>query len=82
MQYRKGTLVDVLDRVLDRGLFLDADIVLYVADIPLVAARVRAVLSSVETMVEHGFAAETLLVRGRPAGPASANGTGRKGHRE
>ncbi len=55
MQFRKCTLVDLLNRVLDRGLFMDADLVIFVADIPLVAARLKLAISSVETMVSQGL---------------------------
>ncbi|MBI6546163.1 MAG: gas vesicle protein [Cyanobacteria bacterium NC_groundwater_1444_Ag_S-0.65um_54_12] len=65
MEFRKCTLVDALDRVLDRGLFLDADLVVYVSGIPLIAARIRAVVSAVETMIAHGFTEERWLLPDR-----------------
>lgn len=44
------TLLEILDRVLDRGVILSGDIVISVADVDLVYLGLRALLSSVETM--------------------------------
>lgn len=43
-------LVDVLDRVLDKGAVVVGDIVISVADIDLVYIGLRVMVSSVETM--------------------------------
>jgi len=43
-------LVEVLDRVLDKGAIVAGDIVISVADIDLVYIGLRVMLSSVETM--------------------------------
>lgn len=42
------TLLDLLDRVLDKGVVLSGDITLSVADIDLVYVGLRVLLSSVE----------------------------------
>jgi hypothetical protein len=47
--------VDLLDRVLERGLLLQADVVLCVAGIPLVGLNVRAALAGMETMTRYGL---------------------------
>ena len=44
------TLLEVLDRVLDKGVVVSGDIVISVADVDLIYLGVRALLSSVETM--------------------------------
>ena len=44
-------LVDLLDRVLDRGLVLHADIMITLAGIPLVGLTLRAQLAGIETMI-------------------------------
>lgn len=43
-------LVDVLDRVLDKGAVVAGDIVISVADVDLVYIGLKVMLSSVETM--------------------------------
>lgn len=50
-----GALVDLLDRVLDRGLVIDADIVVTLAGVPLVGISLRAAIAGIETMVQHGL---------------------------
>jgi len=53
------TLVELLDRVLDKGVTVSGDIVISVADVDLIYAGLRLLLSSVETMERlRGSAAE------------------------
>lgn len=51
----RATLVDLLDRVLDKGLVINADIIISLAGVPLIAVNLRAAVSSVETMLEYGL---------------------------
>jgi hypothetical protein len=51
----KVTLVDLLDRVLERGLVIDADIIISLAGVPLVGIKLRAALAGMETMVQYGL---------------------------
>lgn len=44
------TLVDVLDRLLDRGVVLRGDLIITVADIELVWLGLKVVLGSVDTV--------------------------------
>ena len=44
------TLLELLDRVLDKGVVLSGDIMLSVADVDLVYVGLRVLLSSVETV--------------------------------
>jgi len=61
------TLVELLDRVLDKGVTVSGDVVISVADVDLIYVGLRLLLSSVETMERlRGPAAED----GRK-GPAS-----------
>jgi len=50
-----ATLVDLLDRVLDKGLIIHADIIISVSGIPLIGVNLRAALAGVETMIQYGF---------------------------
>ncbi len=70
--FRNATVVDLLDRILDRGVILEADIVITVAGVPLLAAKLRAALSSVDTMVRHGFMTDALCSPGTADPRASA----------
>jgi hypothetical protein len=51
----KTTLVDLLDRVLTKGLILDADVIIQVAGIPLLGLKLRAALAGIETMLNYGI---------------------------
>ncbi|MBI4302644.1 MAG: gas vesicle protein [Chloroflexi bacterium] len=50
-----ATLVDLLDRVLDKGLVIQADLIISVAGVPLIGVNIRAVLAGIETMLEYGL---------------------------
>ncbi len=52
------TLVDLLERVLDKGVVVDADLVICVAGIPLVGVNLRAAVAGMETMVKYGVMEE------------------------
>ena len=52
--YRRATIVDLLDRVLDRGLFLRADLVISVAGIPLIGATLSVAVAGTETLLKYG----------------------------
>ena len=50
-----ATLVDLLDRVLEKGLVLNADLLINVAGIPLLGVNLRACLAGIETMLKYGI---------------------------
>ena len=49
-----ATLVDLLDRVLDRGVVIYADLVISLAGVPLIGLNLRAALAGMETMAKYG----------------------------
>ncbi len=49
------TLVDLLDRILDKGLILDADLIIHVAGIPLIGVKLKAAIAGMETMLKYGI---------------------------
>jgi hypothetical protein len=53
-----ATLVDLLDRVLDKGLVIHADLIISVAGVPLIGVNLRAALAGMETMLEYGVMKE------------------------
>lgn len=50
-----GTLVDVIDRILDKGLVINADIMVSVAGVELLGIKIRAALASFETAAKYGL---------------------------
>ena len=53
-------IVELIDRVLQKGVILNADLVITVADIPLLAANLRLALASAETMLKYGVMQDLL----------------------
>lgn len=51
----KGTLIDLLDRILDKGIIINADILVMFAGIPLIAITLRGAIASIETMLDYGM---------------------------
>ena len=50
-----GTLADVIDRILDKGLVINADIAVSVAGVELLGIKIRAALASFETAAKYGL---------------------------
>ena len=50
-----GTLADVIDRILDKGLVINADIAVAVAGVELLGIKIRAALASFETAAKYGL---------------------------
>lgn len=46
---------DVLDKLLSKGLVLNADLIISVAGIPLLGVNLRAAIAGMETMLEYGM---------------------------
>ena len=53
-QHSNVGIVELIDRTLNKGVILNADLVITVADVPLLAANLRLALASVETMIKYG----------------------------
>ncbi len=51
---RDVTLIDLVDRLLDKGVVLGGDIVLSIADVDLVYISLRALVASVDTAMGLG----------------------------
>ena len=50
-----GTLFDVIDRILDKGLVINADIMVSVSGVELLGIKIRAALASFETAARYGL---------------------------
>jgi ribosomal protein L37AE/L43A len=48
-------LADAIDRILDKGLVIDADIIIDVAGVELLGIKIRAALASFETAARYGL---------------------------
>lgn len=48
-------LADVIERVLDKGVVIDADITVSVADVELLGIKIRAAIASFETAAKYGL---------------------------
>ena len=51
----QGTLADVIDKILDKGLVINADIAVSVTGVELLGIRIRAALASFETAAKYGL---------------------------
>ncbi len=49
------TLTDLLDRILDKGILLDTDIIISVSGIPLLGVNLKLALAGIETMLQYGI---------------------------
>ncbi|MBI1747092.1 MAG: gas vesicle protein [Acidobacteria bacterium] len=61
---RQATLVDLLERILDKGLIIHADIIISLAGVPLIGVNLRAALAGMETMLKYGMFHADDAVRG------------------
>ncbi|ATW87705.1 gas vesicle protein GvpA/GvpJ/GvpM family [Halohasta litchfieldiae] len=51
----EDVIVDLLDVLLQKGVVLEADVVIGIADIPLVGIKLRAAIAGLTTMREYGM---------------------------
>ncbi|MEW6546656.1 MAG: gas vesicle protein [Bacillota bacterium] len=54
-QPRQAGLVQLLDRLLDKGVILQADLLISLAGVPLIGVSLRAAVAAVETMLRYGI---------------------------
>lgn len=50
-----GSLADVIDRILDKGLVINADITVSVVGVELLGIKIRAAVASFETAATYGL---------------------------
>jgi len=51
-----ASLLDVLDRILDKGLVINADITVTVVGVELLGIKIKAAIASFETAAKYGLA--------------------------
>jgi hypothetical protein len=59
LRYERIALVDLLDRLLAGGVVISGEVRLAIADVDLVNVSLRALITSVSTVLEHGSARRT-----------------------
>ena len=73
-----SSLADIIDRILDKGVVINADITVSVVGVELLGIKIRAAVASFETAAMYGleFPSGTRLPEwaGHVASPASSNG--------
>ena len=52
---KSNALVDLIDRMLDKGIILHADIIITVSDIPLIGINLKAAIAGMKTMLDYGM---------------------------
>jgi len=52
---RDNSFVDLLDRCLNKGIILNADVIISVAGVPLIGISLKAAIASIETMLDYGM---------------------------
>lgn len=63
----RGGIADLLERALDKGLVLHADVLITLSGVPLIALNLRALLAGAETMMRYGLMRDWLApAGGRP----------------
>ena len=70
-----SSLIDVLDRVLDKGIVIDAWVRVSLVGIDLVTVEARVVVASIDTYLKYSEAVGTMapLARPREVGPGEAS---------
>jgi len=67
------SLIDVLDRVLDKGIVIDAWVRISLVGIDLITVEARVVVASIETYLKYAEAVGLMPAVSRPAlGPGTA----------
>ncbi|MEW6228414.1 MAG: gas vesicle protein [Bacillota bacterium] len=51
----QAALVDLLERLLDKGVVLNTDVIVTVGGIPLLGVNLRILLAGMETMLRYGM---------------------------
>jgi hypothetical protein len=52
---RNGALVDLIDRILAKGIILQADLIISVSGVPLIGINLKAAIAGMATMLDYGI---------------------------
>lgn len=67
------SLIDVLDRVLDKGIVIDAWVRVSLVGIDLITVEARVVVASIDTYLKYSEAVGTVMPAAKPAIDAAAH---------
>ncbi|HEX2444203.1 MAG TPA: gas vesicle protein GvpJ [Vicinamibacterales bacterium] len=67
------SLIDVLDRVLDKGIVIDAWVRVSLVGIDLITVEARVVVASIDTYLKYSEAVSQVAPVSRPAGEISSH---------
>ena len=71
-----SSLIDVLDRILDKGIVIDAWVRISLVGIDLITVEARVVIASIDTYLKYAEAVGAVPTVSRPAlGPAEGGST-------
>jgi gas vesicle structural protein len=71
-----SSLIDVLDRILDKGIVIDAWVRISLVGIDLITVEARVVIASIDTYLKYAEAVGITPMVARPAlGPGEGGGT-------
>ncbi len=75
-----SSLIDVLDRILDKGIVIDAWVRISLVGIDLITVEARVVIASIDTYLKYAEAVGITPTVSRPAlGPGEGGGIGTGG---
>lgn len=55
MEPERDEVVDLLDRILEKGVVLNTDLIITLADVPLIGIDLRLALAGIDRMVDYGI---------------------------
>ncbi|MBS3814190.1 gas vesicle protein [Candidatus Bipolaricaulota bacterium] len=55
MEPERDEVVDLLDRILEKGVVLNTDLIITLADVPLIGIDLRLALAGIDRMLDYGL---------------------------
>ncbi|MFP4589794.1 MAG: gas vesicle protein [Candidatus Bipolaricaulota bacterium] len=55
MEPERDEIVDLLDRILEKGVVVNADLIITLADVPLIGIDLRLALAGIDRMLDYGL---------------------------
>lgn len=55
MEPERDEVVDLLDRILEKGVVLNSDLIITLADVPLIGIDLRLALAGIDKMIDYGL---------------------------
>ncbi len=55
MEPERDEVVDLLDRILEKGVVLNSDLIITLADVPLIGIDLRLALAGIDRMLDYGL---------------------------